>query len=195
MASWFKPKVNTGEIIPEIETLLQGFEYKGLTDPNDPVNRIAVDIMRDDFNEVLFGSPYLNVYRFTVNGVSFYCCDRAVRSGVETRRHMCLLTTGKPFPFGFELTTNMDDEFINNDCDVVEVIGNCLVRVENTDQYEGAKSALKSFLRHLERFSTASNPISFFYFPEDPILGYHVSGRLLNPDEFDSAVTALMSFG
>ena len=194
MANWFKPKVNTGGIIPEIEKLLQRFDYLGLTDNNDPINQIASDIMRDDFNKVMLGSPYLNIYHFAINGKQFYCCDRAVKTSVEIRRHMSLLTTGVSKIPGFEITTNTNDEFINNDCEPVEIMGACDIRVEDSNKYDSYKSALVTFLLHLERFSTSSAPLSFFAFPEDSILGYHVSGRLINPDELYSAVELLKNF-
>jgi hypothetical protein len=194
MVNWFKPKVNTGEIIPEIEKLLQQFDYWGLTEQNDPINQIASDIMRDEFNKVMLGSPYLNIYRFTINGKLFFCCDRAIKTSVEVRRHMSLLTSGASnFP-GFEITTNTNDEFINNDCELIDTIGACDIRVENRNMYDSYKSVLVMFLPHLERFSTNSSPISFFAFPEDSILGYHVSGRLINPEELVSAVTLLKNF-
>lgn len=194
MANWFKPKVNTGEIIPEIEKLLQRFDYLGLTEQNDPINQIASDIMRDDFNKIMLGSPYLNIYHFAINGKQFYCCDRAVKTSVEVRRHMSLLTTGVSKIPGFEISTNTNDEFINNDCEPVGTVGVCNIRVENMNEYDNYKSVLVLFLPHLERFSTSSAPISFFAFPEDSILGYHVSGRLINLEELVSAVALLQNF-
>lgn len=194
MLNWLKPKINTGDILPEIVSTLQRFEYKGLTDQNDPINQIGMDIMRDDFNKGMLGKPYLNVYRFGVNGRQFYLCDRAAITSVEVRRHMSILAAGKSFPLGFEITTNTNDEFINNDCESVERIRGCDIRVEEPDEYEGQKSFLISVLPHCERFSTDSNPVSFFSFPEDNLLGYHVSGRLITQDEVDSAVSLLQEF-
>jgi hypothetical protein len=194
MSNWFNPKINKGEILPDIVNMLQPFDYMGLTDQKDTINQIASDIMRDDFNKVMFGSPYLNIYHFAINGKQFYCCDRAIKTSVEIRRHMSLLTICASIPTGFEITTNTNEEFINNDCEPAEIIGACQVRVENIDDYVKYKSYLTLFLPHLERFSTSSSPVSFFSFPEDSLLGYHVSGRLLIPEELNSAVAVLKSF-
>jgi hypothetical protein len=189
MPNLLKPQFNTGNILPEIESMLQRFDYKGLTDQDDPINRIVLDIMRDNFSRVMFGKPYTNIYHFKVEGRQFYLCDRTMYTRVETRQHMCLLAAGKSFPLGFEITN--DDYFINNDCDTVDTMGEWHIRLERPDEYEGNKSFLVSILPHCERFSTPSNPVSFFSFPQDRILGYHVSGRPIAPDEADSAISLL----
>jgi hypothetical protein len=194
MLNRLKPKINTGDILPEIVSTLQRFEYKGLTDQNDPINQIGMDIMRDDFNKVMLGKPYLNIYRFGVNGSQYYLCDRAVITSVEVRRHMCILAAEKSIPLGFEITTNTNDEFINNDCESVEIIRGCDVRVEEPDEYEGQKDVLITVLPHCEHFSTDSYPVAFFSFPEDHMLGYHVSGRLITSDEVESAISLLQEF-
>jgi len=192
MLNWLRPKFNTGNILPEIESMLQQFDFGGLTDQDDPINRIAKDIMRDDFKESIPGKAYTNIYQFKLDGRQFYLCDRAMTTSVETRRHVCILATGKSFPFGFEIS--MDEYFINNDCESVETIREWNIRVEEPDKYEQYKSFLISVLPHCEKFCSSSYPISFFAFPQDTILGYHVSGRQIDADELDSAVSLLESF-
>jgi hypothetical protein len=192
MLNWLKPKFNTGNILPEIENMLQRFDYGGLTNQDDPINRIALDIMMDDFNKSILGKAYINIYQFKVHGKQFYLCDRAMHTSVETRRHVCILAADKSFPLGFEITT--DDYFINNDCESVEIIGQCDVRVEQPDEYDVYKSFLTLLLPHCEKFATSSNPVSFFSFPQDNILGYHASGREIASDEADSAVSLLQRF-
>lgn len=194
MLDWLRPQFNTGDRSPDIENMLQRFDYKGLTDRDDPINRIARQVMRDDFYKKLSGRRYLNIYQFRVNGKPFHLCDRAVENSVETRRHVCILATEKYFPLGFEITTNTNEEFINNDCESAEVINACDVRIQERDEYEGQKSILLSVLPHCESFSTDSYPVCFFSFPEDHILGYHISGRQIAFDEFDSAVSLLLRF-
>jgi len=189
MPNLFTPKFNVGNILPEIEHMLQRFDYKGFTDQDDPINRIAMGIMRDDFSRDMLGKRYTNIYQFKAEGRQFYLCDRTMYTSIETRQHMCLLAAGKSFPLGFEITN--DDYFINNDCELVDNMGEWNVCVEKPDEYEGNKSFLLSILPHCERFSTPSNPVSFFSFPQDHILGYHVSGRPIAPDEVDSAVALL----
>ena len=189
MPNLFTPEFNVGNILPEIESMLKRFDYQGPTDQDEPINRIALDIMRDNFSRVMLGQPYTNIYQFRAEGRQFYLCDRTMHTRVETRQHMCLLAAGKSFPLGFEITN--DDYFINNDCDTVDTMGEWNIRLEQPDEYEGNKSFLLSILPHCERFSTSSNPFSFFSFPEDHILGYHVSGRPIAPDEADSAVALL----
>jgi hypothetical protein len=192
MVNWFKPKFNTGAILPEIEAMLQAYDYQGLTDQDDPINRTARDIMRDDFNRSMTGSPYLNIYRFKTSGGQFYLCDRAMTTSVETRRHMAILATGKSFPLGFEIA--VDDYFINNDCELVDRIGGWNICVEDRDEYEGHKSLLISILTDCEKFSTPSYPVSVFSFPQDHLVGYHVTGRQIIPDEAALAVSLLQRF-
>jgi len=190
--NWLNPKFNTGIILPEIEKVLQPFDYGGLTDQKAPINRIAWDIMRDDYKKSMAGKAYLNIYQFKAEGRQFYLCDKAMTTSFETYRHICILAGGKSFPLGFEITT--DDYFINNDCESVETIGRCDIRVEEPDEYEANKSFLISVLPHCERFSTSSYPVAFFAFPQDHMLGYHVSGRLIAADEAGSAVSLLQAF-
>jgi hypothetical protein len=192
MPNWFKPKYNTGNVLPEIESMLQAFDYGGLTDPDAPINPIAMDIMRDDFGQALSAKPYLNIYQFKAGGGQFYLCDRALTTSVETRRHVCILASGKSFPLGFEIA--QDDYFINNDCEQVDKIGKWNICVEHPDEYEGLKSLLISILPICERFSTSSTPVSLFSFPQDGILGYHVSGRQLIQDEIVAVVPLLQRF-
>jgi len=192
MPNWLKPKFNTGNILPEIESMLQAYDYQGLTDKDDPINPIAMDIMRDDFNQSLSGKPALNVYHFKVNGRQFYLCDRTLYTSVETRRHMCLLAIGKSFPLGFEIAN--DDYFINNDCKMVDRTGKWNICVEDRDEYEGHKNFLLSLLPICEQFATSSNPVSLFSFPDDQLLGYHVSGRQMTGNETASVILLLQRF-
>jgi len=172
--------------------MLKRFEYGGLTSQDDPINRIALGIMRDDFKKSMAGKAYTNIYQFKVDGRRFYLCDRAMELSFETRRHVCILAAGKAFPLGFEITT--DEYTINNDCEAVETIGKCNIWVDEPDEYEGYKSILLTVLPHCEKFSTSSNPVSFFSFPDDKVVGYHVSGRQIASDEIDSAVSLLKRF-
>jgi len=192
MVNWFKPKYNTENILPELESMLQRFDYGGLTAQDDPHNRILMDIMRDDYHKSVGGKPYINIYQFRLDGKQFYLCDRAMYLSLETHRHVCIVTTGTSFPLGFEITT--DEYYINNDCESVETIGNCDIRVENPDDYDLYKGFLKSVLPHCEKFSTPACPIAFFSFPQDNILGYHISGRQVASDEANSVVALLQSF-
>ena len=187
-----KTKCNTGNILPEIESMLLQFDYRGLTDQNNPINQIAMDIMRDDFYKGIPGKAYINIYQFKVEGRQFYLCDRAMNTSVETRRHACILATGKSFPLGFEITS--DDYYLNNDCESVENLRGYDVRVEEAEKYEAYKRFLISLPPHCEKFSTSSYPVSFFSFPQDNILGYHVSGRQIAPDEAVSAISLIQRF-
>jgi len=192
MLHWIKPKFNTGNVLPEIEGMLQQFDYGGLTAQEDPINRIALDIMRDGTTKSIAGKAYTNIYQFKADGRQFYLCDKTISISFETRRHVCILAAGKFFSLGFEIST--DEYFINNDCESVETIGKCEVRVEEPDEYEANKSLLFSVLPHCERFSTFASPVAFFGFPQDEILGYHVSARLIAADEAGSAVSLLQRF-
>ena len=194
MLNWFKPRVNTGSVSAEIESLLQHFDYQGLTDQNDPINRIAMDIMRDDFNQRLTGSAYLNIYGFKAQGSQFYLCERVTSNAFETGRRMCILTTGKSFPLGFEVTDGDDYDYINSNCELVTSTDDWDVLAEDRDEYERQKDFLNFLLPHFARFAERSTPISFFAFPQDHLLGYHVSARQITAEEADSAVAIMQRF-
>lgn len=192
MLNWLKPEFNTGNILPEFESMLQQFDYEGLTDQDDPINRFAMELMGDYSHKRLLAKRYINIYQFKVNGRQFYLCDHEIKPGIEIQREMFILAIGKSFPLGFEITT--DNYFINNDCESVEIIGKCDVRVEEPDEYDLYKSFLITLLPHCEKFSTYSNPVSFFSFPQDGVLGYHVLGRQIASDEAGFAVSLLQRF-
>ena len=148
--------------------------------------------MVDATNTRMFAKRYINVYQFLVDGKQFYLCDHDITSSFDNEKQMCILAIGKSFPLGFEITTN--DYFINPDCKSVETIGECDIRVEKSNEYERQKSFLIPVLSHCQQFSTYSNPVSFFSFPDNNILGYHVSGRQIASDEADFAVSLLQRF-
>jgi hypothetical protein len=193
MQNWLSPKFNTGNILPEIESVLRQFDYGGLTNQDDPVNQLARNIMGDDSRHMkLFAKRYTNIYQFKAEGRQFYLCDDEIKSNFEISRQVCILAAAKSLPLEFEITTN--NYFINNYLKSVEVMGNCDVRVKESDEYEVYKSLLLSVLPHCERFSTHSCPVAFFSFPQDNILGYHIPGRQIAPDEVASAVSLLQRF-
>ncbi len=188
MLNWFKPKFNVENILPEIEETLRQFDYQGLTDKDDPINAIAMDIMSDDSVK-----HFINIYQFKVDGQQFYICDKAFRTGMEAPVHMCMLATGKSYPLGFELANH--DYFINNDCKTIEKIDQWRIRVEERDEYEEHKGLLISLLPSLEQFTMEGGyNISFLSFPRDNIVGYHVEGRRMDTNEIAVVASLIRRF-
>lgn len=185
--NWLKQKINSGEIIPEIEQELSKYDYQKFTKLDNPINQIIIDIMSDDFNT--YGRPYTNIYQFKVASNQYYLCDRAVNGKFEQRRHICVIAEGKFFPFGFEIIN--DKYFVNNDCETIQKMGKFYIRVEETKKYDEIKELLYRLTLELEKYGDGTNAISLFSFPNDNIIGYYISGRLLEKGELDFIISLL----
>jgi hypothetical protein len=185
LQKFFEYQINTGSIDPEIPVLLSGYQYSGLTKPDDETG-LALGKTYFDYPE----NKYVNCYRFFAQEDEFILIDRKYSGHSRTVQGNAVAILGVPVKHDFEFTDDGSNLF-SPDIKRAAKHGKLDIYFDPKEDYQRLESHFQGIIDHYEQFKNACGPMSFFSNPGLKIVGYYENGGLFGKEELDSIVRVM----
>jgi hypothetical protein len=181
----FEFQINTGKIDPEIPALLTGYQFPGLTKPDD---KVSLELAKYYFDYL--ENKYVNCYRLFAQEDELILIDRKYSAHSRRIQSNAIMILNVPVKHDFEFTDDGCNLF-NPDIKKIAKHEKLTVYFDSKEAYQRLEPHLQGIVDHYDRFNNSCGPMSFFSYPQMNLLGYHINGGLFEKEELDNIINVM----